>query len=81
MAIADVYDALISERPYKKAFTPAQAEDIIEDGRGRHFDPVLVDLFHQVSGQFAEIVAQHQNESQVPIWADVSGYCADCATV
>ncbi|MDR1320499.1 MAG: response regulator [Gracilibacteraceae bacterium] len=63
MAVADVYDALISERPYKKAFTPAEAEEIIEKGRGAHFDPALVDIFHKVSGRFREIVAQHREES------------------
>jgi len=45
MAIADVYDALISERPYKKAFTREEAVRIIIDGKGTQFDPLLVDLF------------------------------------
>ncbi|MDR0350734.1 MAG: response regulator [Coriobacteriales bacterium] len=56
MAIADVYDALISTRPYKKALSTEEAERIIEEGRGTHFDPVLVDLFHLVSDKFAEAV-------------------------
>ncbi|MCL2765314.1 MAG: HD domain-containing protein [Treponema sp.] len=51
MAIIDVYDALISERPYKKAFTHEQAVSIIKEGRGSHFDPSLTDLFLSVSGQ------------------------------
>ena len=45
MAVADVYDALISERPYKKAMTHEEAVKIIIDGKGTHFDPVLIDLF------------------------------------
>ena len=45
MAIADVYDALISERPYKKAFTHEETVRIITEGKGTHFDPVLIDLF------------------------------------
>jgi len=45
MAIADVYDALISERPYKKAFTREEAVKIIVDGKGTQFDPALIDLF------------------------------------
>jgi putative two-component system response regulator len=45
MAIADVYDALISERPYKKAFTHEEAVNIIINGKGTQFDPVLIDLF------------------------------------
>ncbi len=48
MAIIDVYDALVSERPYKKAMTHEQALSIITDGRGTHFDPVLTDLFLDV---------------------------------
>ena len=44
MAIADVYDALISERPYKKAFTHEEAIKIIIEGKGTQFDPVLIDL-------------------------------------
>ena len=48
MAIADVYDALISERPYKKAMTHDEAIKIITEGRGTHFDPVLIDLFLKI---------------------------------
>ncbi|MDR1206010.1 MAG: response regulator [Peptococcaceae bacterium] len=62
MAVADVYDALISERPYKKAFTTDEAEFIMEEGRGVHFDPVLVDVFHSASGRFARIVNQYREE-------------------
>jgi putative two-component system response regulator len=52
MAIADVYDALISDRPYKKAFSHEQAVNIMLEGRGTHFDPVLTDVFEQVACQF-----------------------------
>jgi len=48
MAIADVYDALISERPYKKALTFEETVKKIMDGRGTHFDPVLIDLFMSI---------------------------------
>jgi putative two-component system response regulator len=63
MAIADVYDALISARPYKAPMTVSEAEDIIEAGRGKHFDPVLVDIFHMTSDRFAEIVDQYKWET------------------
>jgi putative two-component system response regulator len=53
MAIADVYDALVSDRPYKKAFSHEEAVQIILDGKGTHFDPVLVDVFEQVADQFS----------------------------
>ncbi|MCL2182204.1 MAG: response regulator [Chitinispirillia bacterium] len=52
MAIADVYDALRSDRPYKTAFTHADAVKIIMEGKGTHFDPVLVDLFLGVADEF-----------------------------
>ena len=55
MAIDDVYDALVSDRPYKKAFTHEEAVVIIEDGRGKHFDPALVDLFLNAQDEFRKI--------------------------
>ena len=58
MALVDVYDALISTRPYKPPFTIEQANSIITEGRGTHFDPQLVDVFRAVSHQFAEIVRE-----------------------
>jgi len=44
-AIADVFDALTSVRPYKKAWTEEEALDFMVKQKGRHFDPALVDLF------------------------------------
>jgi putative two-component system response regulator len=52
MAVADVYDALISSRPYKKAFTHEEAVQIIINGIGTQFDPVLVEMFINVAEQF-----------------------------
>ncbi|MCL2069479.1 MAG: response regulator [Treponema sp.] len=52
MAIADVYDALVSERPYKKAFTHEQAVEIIRNDSGTHFDPKLADAFLNVAENF-----------------------------
>jgi putative two-component system response regulator len=53
MAIADVYDALVSDRPYKKAFAHEEAVRIILDKKGSHFDPILVDVFEMVADQFS----------------------------
>jgi putative two-component system response regulator len=55
MAIADVYDALISSRPYKKPLSTGQAKQIIEDGKDTHFDPVLVEVFSTVADKFAAV--------------------------
>jgi len=54
MAIADVYDALTSERPYKKAFPHEEAVRIITEGGGTQFDPALVDLFVKNSELFKQ---------------------------
>lgn len=55
MAIADVYDALITKRPYKEADSHDVAVSIIKDGRGTHFDPQLVDLFLDVNSEFEKV--------------------------
>ena len=60
MAIADVYDALISERPYKKAFTHEQACKIIEDGFGTQFDPALEKIFRKVGYEFERIAKMNK---------------------
>ena len=57
MAIIDVYDALLSERPYKKAFSHEEAIKIIKDGKGSHFDPDLVEIFISASKQFRRLTA------------------------
>ena len=54
MAIADVYDALTSDRPYKKAFSHEEAVEIIVNDKGRHFDPDLVEIFLNISNKFLE---------------------------
>ncbi len=45
LAVADVYDALTSDRPYRKAMAPIEAKEIIKKGAGKDFDPVVVDAF------------------------------------
>jgi putative two-component system response regulator len=55
MAIGDVYDALISVRPYKKAFTNEDAKKIIIDGFGSHFDPTLREVFCAVTDEFSYV--------------------------
>ncbi len=60
MAIVDVYDALISARPYKAPFSPEEAAKIIIQGSGRHFDPQLVEVFEKLQDEF-KAVAQSQD--------------------
>jgi putative two-component system response regulator len=54
MAIVDVYDALISERPYKKPFPHEESCQIIEEASGTHFDPALVEVFKRVKDVFKD---------------------------
>jgi len=55
MAVADVYDAIISKRPYKTSLDHSQAHRIILEGRSRHFDPVIVDAFDAIHDVFEHI--------------------------
>ena len=59
MAIADVYDALISKRQYKDLMSHEQACEIIEEGAGKHFDPALVKVFRNIKDAFQKI-ASHE---------------------
>jgi len=52
MAVVDVYDALVSRRPYKDPFTPEEAVRIIMDSAGEMFDPLIVEVFNEVKDQF-----------------------------
>ena len=58
MAVADVYDALVSERVYKPAMSHNEAVTIITGESGKHFDPAVVAAFGDVAPQFAEIHRQ-----------------------
>jgi putative two-component system response regulator len=60
MAIADVYDALISTRPYKAPLTHGEAVTIIMDDKGTHFDPILIDMF---ADQFGEISQNREKQT------------------
>ncbi|MDR0469726.1 MAG: response regulator [Peptococcaceae bacterium] len=53
VAIIDVYDALVSERPYKKPLTDEEARGIIRDGAGKHFDPEITNVFLGIKEQLS----------------------------
>lgn len=52
VALVDVYDALTSPRCYKRPFSHQEAIDLILEGKGKHFDPVLVECFMTIHGEF-----------------------------
>jgi putative two-component system response regulator len=64
--LADVFDALTSKRPYKEAFSIEKSYRIIEQGRGNHFDPDVVDAFFSIQDQILDIKDKHQDEKQSP---------------
>jgi putative two-component system response regulator len=61
-AVADVFDALTSARPYKAAWTVDDATALMLKGRGEHFDPELVDLFLDSLNEILEIKDQFRDE-------------------
>jgi len=62
MALADVYDALISRRTYKEPIDHTKAVEIIKEQRGKHFDPAVVDIFLQHEQRFREIAEQYSSK-------------------
>lgn len=62
MALADVYDALVSSRVYKPAMSHQEAAKIIIRGRSRHFDPDVVDAFKALSDKFSAIASAYSDE-------------------
>jgi HD-GYP domain-containing protein (c-di-GMP phosphodiesterase class II) len=62
-AIADVFDALTSERPYKKPLGLEETLKILEEGRGAHFDPALLDAFAAIARELYEKYAGHEGDS------------------
>jgi putative two-component system response regulator len=65
MAVADVYDALRSVRPYKPALSHAAAVSLLLEQRGRHFDPALIDAFLALQDEFAKIATQLADSTPV----------------
>ena len=61
MALADVYDALVTERVYKPPFTHERAKSIILEGKGVHFDPDIVDAFLELEERFIEISKEYKD--------------------
>ena len=64
MAVADVYDALISRRVYKPAFDHEEAVCIMKEGRGSHFDPDILDAFLHIEETFRTIARQYSDDDE-----------------
>jgi putative two-component system response regulator len=61
-AVADVFDAVTSERPYKPAFPNEDALELLRDGRGKHFDPRVVDIFFESLDEIFAIQEKFRDE-------------------
>lgn len=63
-AIADVFDALTTDRPYRKALSVEEAFTIIEEGKGKHFDPELVNIFFKIKEEILTIRELFKDEEE-----------------
>jgi len=67
VAVADVFDALTSDRVYRKAFPVEEAVQMMREQRGRHFDPVLFDAFMEVLGRLGPDARQYAKSDPTAI--------------
>lgn len=67
MAVADIYDALISERCYKSAFPHEKAKALMQKLRGTTFDPVVVDAFFEIEVEVLQIATRFKDNVEEPM--------------
>ncbi len=67
VALADVYDALSTKRPYKEPFSHERCVEIITEGRGTHFEPKIVDIFLQHLDEFLAIRQQFEDHTATAV--------------
>ena len=60
MAVADVFDALVSKRVYKDSMPPEQAFEILREDAGKHFDPKIVEIFWELRVEIEEYLRENQ---------------------
>ncbi len=70
VAVADVFDALTSVRPYKDAWTLEKAEAYLRDSSGSHFDPACVEAFFAVWDEVLDIHSRYQDEAGTGMWSE-----------
>ena len=63
MAVADVFDALVSDRSYKKGFSIEKSLDIIREGKGTHFDPDVAQAFLDAEDEVRKVAARNERET------------------
>lgn len=74
-AIADVFDALTSERIYKPAYSNEEAFAIIMEGKGKHFDPQVVDAFFASLDEILEVQRKYVEAMKPWLWQFYEGRC------
>lgn len=65
-AVADVYDALSAERPYKKALPREKCFEIMREGRGKHFDPEILDAFFESAHEIVQVQLEYMDICEKP---------------
>lgn len=63
-AVGDVFDAITSVRPYKPAFPNEEALQLVRDGRGKHFDPRVIDAFFESIEDILAVQAKYKDEDE-----------------
>ncbi len=64
MALADVYDAVRSRRPYKEPVSHEETVEIIKEERGQHFDPTIVDIFLEKNELFEKVSEEMKDSDE-----------------
>jgi putative two-component system response regulator len=75
VAVADVYDALTSKRPYKRAMTHAESKEIILAGTGKQFDPEIVEAFLKHEAEFEAVSLHQQNLTDDQVTSNFQRLC------
>ena len=63
VSICDVYDALVSERSYKPAYTHEKAVEMIKNGECGEFNPLILECFYECADKFKEIVEEKKKRN------------------